>query len=491
MKRRLFISLILILMLLISFTLVFPFMGLDHSLIYVVFATIGIVLLTFYLFGGTAKFLVMFVYSLLIIFGLIILPSYQHAIIAVGTLMIILNPLSDFERYLESKLIPAETAPLTISIRGKYWPFYGYRQAMKDYVRLPQTKKLFTKNWYLKLRQLTTLLLLFTAIYLFINELKNIYIDLSNYNPLQVFTFYGVVSLFVITFILYKNGFKAMFRAAILFMFIPVIFAIWVLPISFISQIILSALVTILGISDVIHEKFLSLNRVAYNAYKYYDPDDQRHVYANEFYEPFVYNETYNIVGTYKFKCDLEGFHARFNDILFYSNRKHFMITAYTFNGKEIMMYTEFYHRHAKRAENFKVYLENLFHTRVETQIVYDKDKLIYERTFFHKTEYVVARALSLASLLKTLEVVKKELIISVVFSFKRKEDILRLSKHYYVVRMEELDESDYLAARVLIKSPNSNFAIEQKVRDLLLNALIYQANYVRILVYYEGDKQK
>src|SRR5690554_5439161 len=107
MKRRLFISLILILILLVSFILVFPLMELDHSLIYMVFATIGIVLLTVYLFSGTAKFLVMSIYSLILIFGLIILPDYQHAIIAVGTLMIILNPLSNFESYLESKLIPA------------------------------------------------------------------------------------------------------------------------------------------------------------------------------------------------------------------------------------------------------------------------------------------------------------------------------------------------------------------------------------------------
>ncbi|MFA7416965.1 MAG: hypothetical protein WCZ19_00345 [Acholeplasma sp.] len=491
MKRRLLISLILILILLISFTLVFPLMALDHSLIYTVFAIIGIVLLTVYLFGGTAKFLVMLIYSLIILLGLLIMPDYQHSIIAVGTLMIILNPLANFESYIEDKLIPAQTAPLSISLRGKYWPFYAYRQEMKDYVRLPQTKKLFTKSWYLKVRQLVTILLLFTAIYLFINELKNIYIDLSNYNPLQVFTFYGILSLFVLTFILYKNGFRAMFRAAVMFIFIPVVFATWLLPIGFISQVIFTAIILTLGITDLIYERYLSLNRVAYNAYKYYDPDDKRHVYANEFYEPLVYNETYNIVGIYKFKTEIEDFQDSLHDILFYANRKHFMITAYTFNGKDMMIYTEFYHKHAKRAQTFQSYLENLFHTKVEEQIIYDKNKQIYEQTFFHKTEYIVARALSLANLLKELQVSKRELIISIIFSFKSKEDILKISKHYYVARMEELDDSEYLAARVSIKTINSNFVIEQKIRDILLNAMIYQATYVRILVYYEGDKQK
>lgn len=491
MKRRLLISLILILLLLISFMLVFPLVALDHSLIYMLFATISIILTTVYLFSGTAKFLVMLIYSILIILGLIILPEYQHAIIAVGSLMIILNPLANFESYLENKLIATETAPLSISIRGKYWPFYAYRQEMKNYVRLPQTKKLFTKAWYLRTRQLTTILLLFTAIYLFINELKNIYIDLSNYNPLQIFTFYGVVTLFVLTFILYKNGFRAMFRTAIMFIFLPVIFAAWLLPISFVSQLIFTIIIIILGVTDIVYEKFLSLNRVAYSAYTYYDLDDQRHVYANEFYEPLVYNESYNIVGIYKFKTSLDTWHEHLQEILFYANRKHFMISAYTYNGKEILVYTEFFHKHGKRAQSFQNFLENLLHTKVEAQIVYDKYKQIYEKTFFHKTEYIVARALSLANLLKELQVAKRELIISIIFTFKNKEDILKLSKHYYVARMEELDDSEYLAAKVVVKTVNSNFAIEQKIRDVLLNAMIYQATYVRILVYYEGEVEK
>ncbi|WP_025724667.1 hypothetical protein [Acholeplasma granularum] len=490
MKRRLIISLILILILLISFSLVFPLMNLDHSIIYTVFAIIGIVLVFVYLFSGVAKFIVVLIYSLIIIVGLIILPDYKHAIMAVGTFMIILNPLFNFENYIESKMISDETAPLSISLRGRYWPFYAYRQEMKNYVRLPQTKKLFTKPWYLKLRQLVTLLLLFSAIFLFMNELKNLYIDLSRYNPIQVFTFYGVITLFILTFILYKNGFTALFRASIMFIFLPIILSAWLLPVTLFSKIIFTIIVTILGITDVIYEKYLSLNRVAYHAYKYYDLDDQRQVFANEFYEPLVYNETYYIVGIYKFRTTLEKFQQKLQEILFYSNRKHFMITAYTFDGKDLVMYTEFYHKHGKRANNFISYLESLFHTKVQSQIIYDKQKEIYEKTFFHKTEYIVARALSLAELMSDLDITNKDLIISMIFSFQSKEDILKISKHYYVTRLEELDDSEYYAARISVKTTNSKFAIEQKVRDILLNAMIYKAQYVRILVYYEGDKQ-
>lgn len=491
MKKRLIISAILILILSISFSLVFPLMDLDVSIIYTVFATIGLVLLILYLFNGIAKFLVVLSYSILIIVSLILWPDYQQPIIVIGSLLIILNPLANFEAWLEKKLLDEDILPLRISIRGKYWPFYSYRQEMKNYIRLPQTKKLFTNLFYLRTRQLVTIILLFAAIYLFINELKNIYIDLQNYNLYQIFTFYGVITLFVLTFILYKNGFTAMFKAAIMFIFIPVIYATWLLPISEVSKIIMTSIFFILGIADIIYEKISSLHRVAYHAYKYYDPADLRYVYANEFYEPLVYNETYNIVGIYTFASHVNDFHKVLNDILFYSNRKHFMITAYTFNGKEIVIYTEFFHKHVKRAQRFITYLETIFKTKVKEQIVYDRSKQIYEQTFFHKTEYIVSRALSLANLLDELDIQNKDIIISIIFSFRNLDDILAFSNHYYVARMEELDDTEYYAAKVSVKTTNSKFSIEQKVRDILLSALIYRANYVRILVYYEGESKK
>src|SRR5690606_11730754 len=294
----------------------------------------------------------------------------------------------------------------------------------------------------------------------------------------------------MLTFILYKKGFTAMFRTGIMFLFIPMIFVLWIAQISFTLKIIFTAVFALLGAFDIVYEKFASLNRVAYRAYKYYDSTDNRFVYANEFYEPFVYNETYNLVGMYKFKESVEMFEKNLHEILFYPNRKHFMITAYTYDGTNIMIYTEFYHKHAKRAEKFKVILESLFHTKVYSQIVYDKNKQIYESTFFHKNEYIVARALALTELLNEIDLENKEIIISIIFSFKSLEDIQALSKLYYVQRLEDLDDEDYFAARVSVRSTNSKFAIEQKVRDVLLNAMIYRATYVRILVYYEGGNK-
>ncbi|VEU82529.1 hypothetical protein [Acholeplasma hippikon] len=488
MKKRLIVSSVLIMMFLISLVIVFIVSDPELKIIYGVVTIIMISLALTYLFSGTAKFLIMTIYIITIILGVIFLSDYQHAVIAIGTLAIIVNPLANFEEYLEKQFNKEDILPLRISLRGKYWPFFDYRQEMRNYVHLPQTRKLFTKVWYLRARQITTITLFFTAIFLLINELKNIYIDLTNYNPVQMLTFYAVLAMFVLAFILMKSGFTAMIRVSITFTFIPIIFLINMIGLAFYSKLFLSIAITLMGIGYLIFDKINSLKIVDYNAYEYYDPADKRYVYANEFYEPFVYNETYTLVGIYRFKSDLKNFERKLKDILFYANCKHFMITAYTFNGKNIELYTEFYTKDYRKANKFIIFLEGLFSTKVDSSIYEDKYKQTYEMTFFHKTEYIVARALKLSELLDDLSIYQKELIVSIIFSFKNLEDIEALSKQYYVARMEEFDTNQYYAARVSVKTTNSKFLMEQKIRDVLLNAMIYRATYVRILVYYEGD---
>ena len=488
MKRRLLISAIVVALLLISLFFVIPLMESQHQIMYAVFSVIITVLILVYLFSGIAKFIVILIYSTIIITALILLPNYQQPIIVIGTLGFILNPLANLETSIEKALSDEDVSPLRISIRGKYWPFYTYRQEMKNYIRFPQTKKLFTKTWYLRTRQLLTLILLFAAIYLFMNELQNIWIDLTNYNLQQIFIFYGVISLFTLTFILFKKGFTALFHVAIMFIFAPIIYVIYLTELDFGSKIIFSSLVLVIGVADIIYEKMASLRRVAYQSYAYYDASMQRYVHANGLYEPLVYNETYNIVAIYQFQASIDKFNREFNEILYYANRHHFMVTAYTYNNKDIMIYTEFYQRHAKKAKKFTNFLESLFKTKVYENISYDKQKQIYEQTFFHKTEYIVARALLLADILGELQVNAKEVIISTVFSFESLLDIEKLSQLYYVERLEELDDEDYFAARVIVKTTHSNFMIESKVRDVLLNGMNHRGQYVRILVYYEGD---
>lgn len=490
MKKRIFISLLLIILLLVTVSIITLNLPPRISIVYGVIVCILVSLVLVYLFNGLVKFLVMMIYTTAIILGVVVFKDYQHAIIAVGTFAIIVNPLASLENYITQYFDEDEVSQLSISIRGSYWPYYEYRKNMKDFIRLPQTKKLFTKKWYLRLRQLTFIILLFLGLYLFLNELKNIYFDTIYYNPISFLVFYGILAIFVSSFMLVKSGFYRMFTVAIGFIFIPIIVAILLLDINFMSKMIFAASMSILGIAYIAHQKFDSLGEVAYNAYEYYDPAKKRYVYANQFYEPLVYNETYTLVSIYKLKIEQKNFEKELNDILLYANYKHFMITAYTYNGIEIEIFTDFHKRDIKKVFKFKLYLENKFNRNIELQYEFDKDKLMYESQFFHRPEYIIARASNLVDLMNELEVQKEEVIVTMIYTFKNLESINDLMKIYFVKRLESFEDKDYYVASISVRTTKNKFELEQKIRDILLNAMIYNGVYVRVLVYYEGVKE-
>ena len=72
---------------------------------YGVFSVIITVLILVYLFSGIAKFIVVLIYSLIIITCLVFLPNYQQPIIVIGTLAFILNPLANLETTIEKHLM--------------------------------------------------------------------------------------------------------------------------------------------------------------------------------------------------------------------------------------------------------------------------------------------------------------------------------------------------------------------------------------------------
>ncbi len=319
---------------------------------------------------------------------------------------------------------------------------------------------------------------------MFINELKDIAFSLTQYDPKQIIQFYYVIALFAMTFTLFKKGFTAFFRMAITVMFIPVIYLIVLSQTQEVTKWITATTVLVIAIIYWIHEKNNSLKRVLYHAYEYHDVDTQSDVYANALYEPLVYNEVYALVGIYELPMSGAKFDRAFHDVLYYANRKHFIITAYTVSDHKVMIYTEFYNKHVKRTKLFHKYLEELFDVKVKMDAVYDVPKRIYEKNFFHKQEYIVARTLSLAELLIELEG-ETEIIISMVFSFKAFEDMQAMAREYSVTRMPELDDETYYAARISTKSSNRKYMIESKVRDMLLTGMIHHGEYVRVLVYY------
>ncbi|CCV64349.1 conserved hypothetical protein [Alteracholeplasma palmae J233] len=484
MKKRLYIFIGALIGIILTLPIAIFKLNNDQRIIYTLFFIVATLYAFIFLFNGFPKLIVYFIYGAITTVLLYFLPDYHYAIIAIGTILFVLNPLVNIEEKLEKRVNQDFVLPLRISLRGSYWPFYNYRKEMKHYYHLPQTRKLYTKSTYLRLRQTTTLVMFFAAIYLFINELKNIAFELGNYDVQNFFMFYAVISLFIATFILYNKGFRSLLRVITILMFPPMVYAVWFTNFLVVTKIIFMLGLGFVGISALVLEIVGSLRRVAYSEYHYYDVEEQWEVFANDLFEPLVYNETFSVFGKYSFKYDLEKFKKELNSILIYANIKKFIITAYVYDGKNVIIFTEWNQKKARSAQKFVDYLEHKFNNKVTSEILYDKQKTMYEKYFFHKTEYIVARALTLSERLKELEM-NNHVILSFVFSFQNPGDIESLSKKYYLTRLDELDDDEYYAVRLDAKVANNAYIIETRVRDILLDAMISQGQYVRISVYY------
>ncbi|MDL2292634.1 hypothetical protein LJC17_03500 [Acholeplasma sp. OttesenSCG-928-E16] len=443
-----------------------------------------LIYISFFLFGGLPRFIIYLFYGIVPLLGVIFFSDYVVAFSVLGTLLFLINPLSSFEKYLNSKFKEGDTLPLRIDIHGSYWPNTAYRKAMKEYFHLPQTRKLYTKKWYLRTRQLLTLVLLAVAIFLLITELGGIVANINELNSFTILSTYGVFILFILAFVLQKKGFTSMFRTIGVTIFPVLIFIIAVSTFSPIFKIIFSVLLSVIALVFIGYEIYLYFQRVAYSSYHYRDVDKNWDVYANALFEPLVYNETFTKVTRYILPISKERFDKKMKDILVYANFHRFIVTTYAFDKKNTIIYADFHYKQSKRITKFQQYLSKQFNVKVDALIIDDVNKKVYETNFFHKTEYIVARALHLASLLKELEI-ESDIIISMIFYFDSLEDLKIFQEKYFTVRLEELDEEGYYTVRVDVFSPNTDFIIEQKIRDVLMDAMINRGNYVRISVFY------
>jgi hypothetical protein len=486
MKRRIAIagSLTILIFLLMPIALIL--LNLRGQGIFMISAIVALVYVGVYVFGGLAKLIIAFIYGIFtFVFLYLLQEPYHLPFIIVGTLLFVLNPLSNFENYLEKQLNEEEVLPIRISIRGSWWPFFSYRREMKNFYHLPQARKLYTKKWYLHLRQLMTLFLVTFGIFLFILGINSIANSLDNFNWFNFFVFYNVIIIFVLAFFLYKKGFTSTFRTFVISLFPVIIFLIIISDFPDALRYSLAASMVIIGLAVGSIELFKFFQRVAYDTYHYYDIDQQKEVYANALFEPLVYNESFYLCGHFQIKVKLETFQKQFNDILIYANYFKFIITAYAYGSEMVHLYADFHHKDTKRPELFRTYLEMKFGMAVPATIEEDPNKEIYEKTFFHRPGYIIARAQNLAGLLKELEI-KTKIILSLIVYFELEEELEGFQEEYTVQRLTELSEDDYLTVRVDIPTINIDYMIESKIREVLLSLMVHHGKFVRISVFYQ-----
>ncbi len=485
MKRRIAIAGALTILIFIAMPIALILLNMRGQGIFMISAILSLVMVGIYVFGGLPKLIIATIYGVFTALFLFILTRPYHLpIIIIGTLLYVLNPLSSFQTYLENKLNKEDVLPIRISIRGSYWPFYAYRKEMKNYYHLPQARKLYTQKWYLHLRQLTTLSLVFLGTFIFILGINFIANTLEDFNWYNFFVFYTVIILFIMAWLSYKKGFTSTFRTLVLSLFPTIIYLVFMSNFTWPIKWIIASSVFVIGIVVSIIELVKFYHRAVYDSYHYYDVDQQREVFANALFESLVYNEPYCLSGYFKIKVKLTTFQKHFQDILVYSNYFRIIITAYSYGQEMVHLYADFHRNGHKRAEKFKTYLEAKFNISIPMDLKDDPDKTLYEKNFFHRPGYIIARAQSLANLLKELEI-KTKIMISMIVYFELEDELEAFSEEFDVVPLESLSEEDYLTVRVDIPSLNVDYMIEAKIREVLLALMVHHGKFVRINVYY------
>ncbi len=484
MKRRIIISLIFILIILITLPFVLIFAQVHEQGIFLISVLIIVVYMAIYIFGSTPKLFIYIIYGGLTALFLYLLQDYQIPIVMIATLIFVLNPLARFETYLNKIMSDGDVLPIHISFHGSKWPFYDYRKAMKNFYHLPQSRKLYTMKWYLRLRQLLMLLFIAGGIFLFINQINMIVNTLDDFNWERFFTFYMVTILFLLAWIIHLKGFTSMFRALAISLFPPVIYLVLLSSFTDPLRYSLAGSLFIITIVVGIWELVTLYRRVSYDIYQYYDVDRQLEVYANALFEPLVYNESYTLCADYRFKGTQKEFDRIFQDILVYANYFKFIIVAYAFGKDVVEINAHFHYRAEKRVLKFKTYLESKLKRKMDMRYFHDFNKSEYEQQFFHKPAFIIARTQHLAELLTDLNI-RAKIIISFIVYFETLVDMQEMSKNYQLTPLSDLKVDEYLTARIDIQSINDDYVIETKVRDLLLNLMINGGTFVRVSVYY------
>ena len=485
MKTRIAIAGSLTILVFILLPIALIFSELRDQGIFSISAIVLLVYIGMYVFGGVAKLIVYLIYGVITTMFLLFLPEgYQLPFVIIGTLLFVLNPLAILETWFENHLKDEDVLPIRISLYGSYWPFYSYRKEMKNFYHLPQARKLYTKRWYLYMRQMTTLTLLLLGVFLFINQINNIKNSLNDFSLDNFMIFYLVIIVFILTFILFKKGFSSTFRVFVIGLFPVMIYLVLISEVQSPLKFILAIAVLIMFVVVSVYEFVMFYQRVAYDAYRYYDVDQQKEVNANALFEPLVYNESYTKCAHYQIKVKPETFQKQWHDIQVYANYFRFIITAYAYGRQMVHVHADFHHNQAKRAERFKVWLESRFKMAIPLDLVDDPGKTRYEQMFFHRPGYIIARAQNLAQLLLDLEIESK-IILSFILYFETEDELAAFALERPLTRLDEMSSEHVKTVRVDVPTLNDAFLIEAKVTEVLLDMMTHRGRFVRISVYY------
>lgn len=486
MKKRFYIAAGLWLLQVITLIFVAIFAKMDQKQALLLIYFINTFYLVLFFIGGLSKLLIYMIYGLIIFLCMHYFPDYIFVFVVSGTFLLLLNPLYYFENLLAKYIDKQDPIEFQRLVSKSYFPYYDYRAKMKEYYHLPQAKKMHESKAYRWSINIVTISLFALGIFLGLNELKNIGLDLTKFRLEAWLVFYVVIVIFITALLLYKKGYRSSFRFLSTVIFIPTIYLVFIpenLSIGF--KIASSILLALINISLIAINIIWYFRRVVYVESKYVDIETQSLVYANSLYEPYLYNDSYTYVGIYKLDIDLETFQNSFKKLLIKANLKLFFITAYVYKDDTVTIYTQFHYGRKKEALRFKKYLDKVYNTNVAYELVEDVNHEIYEKNFYQKDDYIIARALSYAKLLKKLDL-KGNIFYKIYFYFNEEDD-LNTFNQFEPIRQCEMNINK-LTGVVEFQIENTEYIIDLKMREILLAALMSDANYIKLDAGWKGD---
>lgn len=441
------------------------------------------VIVGYYVFGGLAKLMVYSIYFIALLLGLFFLDeAYQVTVSLISTFIILTNPLQRLEKKLAKKISKEFNDPIKINISGTYWPYFEYRREMKELYHLPQSKKLHQNKSYLLLRQFVTVLFLFAATFLLIQETSSIANDLSQFEWSAFFNIYIVLWFYLMSYYAYKKALTTVFRVLVLGMIPMMMYALSLSSISGYFKLITLIVVGVISVGIIIYEWNQYYQRVSFDTYSYTDSERGLEVFANALFEPLIYNDTYILSATYRIKISLNTWNKHLQKIVVYANMHRILITAYAYGEEMLYVFTDFHYQDRRKIDRFKTFLESIFMMGIPFEFQQDRHKTIYEKNFFHKDEYIIARAKHLARYLKDISN-ETLVIISFIMYIETKKDLDNIKKTRQVTLLSDIHVTDYYAIKIDVPVVNNDIIIEKAVKQLLFDMKANKGNFVRILV--------
>jgi hypothetical protein len=485
MKRRISLAIIIYTTIILAEVLALVFLD-SNSRGTSIFLTIALSLLnTIYLFFGFSVFACYSIYFLLIGLGILLFRNMIILVAVVGAVIIVVNPLSFFSKYLNKKLPKISKGILQIDslFFTKRREYYRYRKAMKEHFHIPQFLKIKNRKTYKLVHMASVFALFFLAVFLLVWDLPRI--AYNNITPMSIFRIYSGFALFVLDFVLFKKGFSSLlsFFSILVFPSFVIITIILYENIGSNVFIILESVIIATMIINVVYQIKYYYMRITYVALNYVDKKSTHEVCANALFETFIYSKYYNYIAKYNFKANKDLFNQKLQKILEYLNYHKIILMSYLYDKDEVSLYFLFYNKDTKANTKFKAYLMNLLGTEIFEYSFEDKAFNVFEVFFMQRNEFIISYAKHLAKLSRVLTN-SKSIVISLTFYFTKYEKMISFFNAQKSVRIKNIESYQTFVLNTNIECDNNDFLIENNLMDTIILATINEAKFIKLNIY-------